>query len=78
MTPLTSITGLTPEAAKALLVGLGFGYEDGGQVDSEVPAGKVVLGMMGRLRPSPSNTLEAYDLTTLQAKGRSRNFSRNG
>ncbi len=35
------VRGLTPEAAKALLVGLGFGYEDGGQVDSEVPAGKV-------------------------------------
>ncbi|MFM9877890.1 MAG: PASTA domain-containing protein, partial [Rhodoglobus sp.] len=35
------VRGLTPEAAKALLVGLGFGYEDAGQIDSEVPAGKV-------------------------------------
>jgi membrane peptidoglycan carboxypeptidase len=35
------VRGLSPESAKALLVGLGFGYADGGQVDSEVPAGKV-------------------------------------
>lgn len=35
------VRGLTPEAAKALLVGLGFGYEDGGQIDSEIPAGKI-------------------------------------
>ncbi len=36
------VRGLSPEAAKALLEGLGFIYADGGQVDSEVEAGKVV------------------------------------
>ena len=35
------LIGLSPEAAKALLEGLGFTYADGGQVDSEAPAGKV-------------------------------------
>ena len=35
------LKGQTPEAAKALLEALGFGYLDGGPVDSEVTAGKV-------------------------------------
>ncbi len=35
------LRGQTPEAAKALLEGLGFGYQDGGPVDSEIEAGKV-------------------------------------
>ena len=35
------VRGQTPEAAKALLEGLGFGYKDGGVVDSDVEAGKV-------------------------------------
>ncbi|MDP3208460.1 MAG: transglycosylase domain-containing protein, partial [Rhodoglobus sp.] len=38
-----SVTGLTPEAAKALLVGLGFSYADGGQIDSEVASGRVAV-----------------------------------
>ncbi|MDO7881032.1 transglycosylase domain-containing protein [Salinibacterium soli] len=35
------LRGQSPEAAKALLEGLGFGYLDGGPIDSEVEAGKV-------------------------------------
>ena len=35
------VRGQTPEAAKALLEGLGFSYLDGGPIDSEFPAGKV-------------------------------------
>ncbi|NYF11649.1 membrane peptidoglycan carboxypeptidase [Leifsonia sp. AK011] len=35
------VRGQTPEAAKALLEGLGFGYADGGAIDSEIEAGKV-------------------------------------
>ncbi len=35
------VRGQSPEAAKALLEGLGFAYEAGGEIDSEVPAGKV-------------------------------------
>lgn len=35
------VRGMTPEAAKALLEGLGFGYEDAGEIDSEVEAGRV-------------------------------------
>ncbi|MDH6181846.1 membrane peptidoglycan carboxypeptidase [Microbacteriaceae bacterium SG_E_30_P1] len=35
------VRGQTPDAAKALLEGLGFGYKDGGVVDSDVEAGKV-------------------------------------
>jgi membrane peptidoglycan carboxypeptidase len=35
------VRGLTPEAAKALLIGLGFDYKDGGSVDSPVAVGRV-------------------------------------
>ncbi|CAN5130918.1 transglycosylase domain-containing protein [soil metagenome] len=35
------VRGLTPEKAKQLLEGLGFTYVDGGQVDSQLPAGTV-------------------------------------
>jgi membrane peptidoglycan carboxypeptidase len=35
------VRNLTPEAAKALLEGLGFTYADGGPVDSDVEAGRV-------------------------------------
>jgi membrane peptidoglycan carboxypeptidase len=35
------IRGLTPEQAKALLEGLGFSYEDGGDTDSDKPSGTV-------------------------------------
>lgn len=38
---IPDLKGQTPEAAKALLEALGFGYLDGGPVDSEVAAGKV-------------------------------------
>ena len=37
------VRGQTPEAAKALLEGLGFTYADGGAVDSEIEAGKVAM-----------------------------------
>jgi len=35
------VRGMTPEAAKALLEGLGFGFEDAGEIDSEIEAGRV-------------------------------------
>jgi membrane peptidoglycan carboxypeptidase len=35
------VRGLTPEAAKQLLDGLGFEYADGGPIDSEIAAGRV-------------------------------------
>jgi membrane peptidoglycan carboxypeptidase len=35
------VRGQSPEAAKALLEGLGFGFEVAGEVDSEVEAGKI-------------------------------------
>lgn len=35
------VRGQSLEQAKQLLEGLGFGFKDGGQVDSELPAGKV-------------------------------------
>ena len=35
------VRGQSPEAAKALLEGLGFTFADGGQVDSELEAGRV-------------------------------------
>ncbi|TAL45116.1 MAG: PASTA domain-containing protein [Salinibacterium sp.] len=35
------VRGLTPEAAKALLIGLGFDYKDGGSIDSPVEVGRV-------------------------------------
>lgn len=36
------VRGSSAESAKALLEGLGFGYKDGGAIDSELPAGQVV------------------------------------
>ena len=39
---IPDLKGQTPEAAKALLEALGFGYLDGGPADSEVAAGKVM------------------------------------
>ncbi len=36
------MTGLTPQAAEDLLNGLGFEYADGGSIDSDVEAGRVV------------------------------------
>jgi beta-lactam-binding protein with PASTA domain len=36
------LRGLTPDAAKALVEGLGFEFADGGQVDSDLEAGKIV------------------------------------
>lgn len=36
------LTGQSPEQAQSLLVSLGFTYQDGGTVDSEIAAGKVV------------------------------------
>ena len=38
---IPDLRGQTPEAAKALLEGLGFTYMDGGPIDSEIAAGKV-------------------------------------
>ena len=37
-----NVVGLTPEAAKALLESLGFAFADGGQIDSDAEAGKVI------------------------------------
>lgn len=37
-----NVVGLTPEAAKALLESLGFIFADGGQIDSDAEAGKVI------------------------------------
>lgn len=37
-----NVTGLSLEGAKGLLEGLGYNFEDGGQVDSELEAGRVV------------------------------------
>jgi len=39
---IPNVVGLTPEAAKALLESLGFSFADGGQVDSDADAGKIV------------------------------------
>jgi membrane peptidoglycan carboxypeptidase len=41
-TTVPDVLGTTPEKAKALLEDLGFGFADGGQVDSDKPAGTVV------------------------------------
>lgn len=37
------VRGQTPEAAKALLESIGFGYKDGGPIDSDIEAGKVAM-----------------------------------
>ncbi len=60
-----NVAGLSPEAAKALLEGLGFIYADGGKIDSEVPAGKVVS------TDPPIGTLSARDttITVFTSKG---------
>ncbi len=59
------VRGLSPEAAKALLEGLGFIYADGGKVDSDVPAGKVAS------TDPPVGTLSARDttITVFTSKG---------
>jgi membrane peptidoglycan carboxypeptidase len=41
------VTGQTPEQARPLLESLGFAYADGGQVDSELPAGKIAATSPG-------------------------------
>jgi beta-lactam-binding protein with PASTA domain len=59
------VRGLTPEAAKALLEGLGFIFADGGPVDSEAPAGKVVS-----TDPAPGSTsAKGATVTVFTSKG---------
>jgi len=56
---------LTAEQAKALLEGLGFTYADGGQVDSEIPAGKVAS-----TDPAPgSMSAKGSTITVYTSKG---------
>ncbi|MEQ1735526.1 MAG: transglycosylase domain-containing protein [Rhodoglobus sp.] len=64
------IRGLSPEAAKALLEGLGFIYADGGQIDSEIEAGKVAS------TDPPIGTLSARDttITVFTSKGNKVSF----
>ncbi len=40
---IPDVRGQTPEAAKALLESIGFGYKDGGPIDSDIEAGKVAM-----------------------------------
>ena len=54
------VRGQTPEAAKALLESIGFGYKDGGEVDSDIEAGKVAM-----TDPPPGETSAASIIVTV-------------
>lgn len=59
------VRGMTPEAAKALLEGLGFGFADGGDIDSELEAGRVAT-----TDPAPGSASGASVIITIfKSKG---------
>jgi len=59
------LIGLTPEAAKTLIEGLGFTYADGGPIDSEVPAGRVAATDPA----AGSNSAKGATITVYTSKG---------
>jgi membrane peptidoglycan carboxypeptidase len=64
------LRGQTPEAAKALLEGIGFGYLDGGAIDSEVEAGKVA----GTNPAAGENSAFGIIITVYTSKGNKKAF----
>jgi len=59
------VRGSSPEAAKAVLEGIGFSYLDGGPIDSDVPVGKVAT-----TDPGPgSNSAKGAVITVFTSKG---------
>ncbi len=64
------LRGQTPEAAKALLEGIGLGYLDGGPIDSEIEAGKVA----GTNPAAGENTAFGIIITVYTSKGNKKAF----
>ena len=59
------VRGQSPEAARALLEGLGFGFADGGQTDSELEAGRVTNTEPG----AGSSAAKGTTVTIFTSKG---------